>query len=512
MRKLSFLTLLVLVACVTVRRIDIEPVDPSGDPVMPVVVESPVKVHLLDGSTVMFPKGMAVHDGRVTGHGFEYDLTLENATPVTWIDLEDVAAMESYQDAVNTGATVAATTVTTVAGGYAALGLLKAIFGSCPTTYSLTPAGTILEAESFSYSIAPGFEARDVDRLGIESNGQRSITLEMRNEALETHYIDHVELVEVVHGPDEQAYPDAEGRPVIVGKLIPAAAVVDRDGASVAGVTGSVDGDAWQSTTERLQRVSGEDMDDYLDVEFELPASGADRALVLRLRNSLLNTVLLYDVMLKGQGYRALDWMGRDLDRLGPKFRLARWYRKQMGLRVYIHERGRYRHLATLPDTGPIAWKEVAIPLGRVAGDRIRLRLSSVADNWRIDRIALATTSETGKARMVPVRSARGAGGEPLPAVREHLQRADDDYVITRPGEYMQLHFDVGDAGEGGHRTWFLAAEGYYIEWMRPEWLEHSAATAFVPGDTAILSALDLWQRRRDDYRALFESTKVPVR
>jgi len=336
--------------------------------------------------------------------------------------------------------------------------------------------------------------------------------LEMRNEALETHYIDHVELLEVAHGPNEQVYPDAQGRPVVVGALLPAASVTDRDGASVAGFTGAVDGNAWQSTAERLQRVSGENLNDYLDVEFEVPRSGADPALVLRLRNSLLNTVLLYDVMLKGQGYRALDWMGQDLDRLGPKFRLARWYRQHMGLHVYIHERGRYRRLATLPDSGPIAWKEVAIPLGRVAGDRVRLRLSSVADNWRIDRIALAATWEPGKARPVPVGSVRGADGALLPEVRDHLQRADDDYVITRPGEYMVLQFDAGDPRAGSRRTWFLAAEGYYIEWMRPEWLGHSTTTAFVPDDSALLTALDLWRERRDRYRQLFESTRVPVR
>jgi hypothetical protein len=512
MRKLLLLALLVPVSCVTVRQIEIKPVEPDEDSTSPVVVESPVKVHLVDGSTVMFPEGMRVDAGRVKGHGFKYDLTLQETTPVTEIDLENIAAMESYQDGVNTGATVAATTVTTVAGGYAALGLLKAVFGSCPTTYSVTPAGTILEAESFSYSIAPGFEARDVDRLGIESHGQTSIILEMRNEALETHYINHVELLEVAHGPQEQVYPDQQGRPVVVGELIPASAVVDRDGVRVAGITDAADGNAWQSTVERLQRVSREDLQDYLDIEFDVPESDERRALVLRLRNSLLNTVLLYEVILKGQGFRALDWMGQDLDRPGPKFRLARWYRKRMGLHISVWDRDRYRHVATLPDTGPIAWKDVAIPLGRVAGGRVKLRLSSVADNWRIDRIALAAASESGEPRAVPVTSARSADGQTLPAVRDNLQRADDDYVITRPGEYMQLQFDVRNPQDGAHRTWFLAAEGYYIEWMRPEWLKTTGATAFVPDDAAVLAALGLWEQRRDEFRQLFESTKVPVR
>jgi hypothetical protein len=134
MRKYLVLILFLLAACVSVRKISILPVDSEADPDPPVLVESPVKAHLVDGSTVMFPNGVTIDDKKVTGDGFEYDLTLDKSEPVTEIDFDRIAAMESFSDDVNKGASVAATTVTTVAGGYAALGLAKLIFGSCPTT------------------------------------------------------------------------------------------------------------------------------------------------------------------------------------------------------------------------------------------------------------------------------------------------------------------------------------------------------------------------------------------
>jgi hypothetical protein len=183
-----------------------------------------------------------------------------------------------------------------------------------------------------------------------------------------------------------------------------------------------------------------------------------------------------------------------------------------MGLHVSLWDGDGYRHLATLGDTGPIAWKDVAIPLGRLSGGHVKLRLSSIADNWRIDHVALATASRSGNARVIPVASVRGADGQALPLIREKLQRADDEYVVTRPGEYMRLQFDVGGSREGAQRTWLLAAEGYYIEWMRAGWLETASATAFVPDAAAILTALELWAQRRDELRELFESTKVPIR
>lgn len=512
MRNYLLLACVILVSCVTVRHIDINSVEPSDDSAETITVETPVKAHLTDGATVMFPKGVTVGDNKVRGQGLRYDITLTTSEPVTEIDLETVAAMESYQDVVNTGATVAASTVTTVAGGYAAIGLLKIMFGSCPTTYSLEAGEPILEAESFSYSIAPGFEARDIDRLGIRSTGQEVISLEMRNEALETHYINHVELLEVMHSENEFVYPDARGRPVVVAAPAISRSIVDQEANQITGIFDAADGIAWSTTAERLQRVSAEDMHDHLYLEFDAPASGKTPALVLRLRNSLLNTVLLYEVMLRGQGFRALDWMASDLDRLGPKYALATWYQKNMGMDIAIWDRGRYRSVTTLADTGPIAWNEIAIPLPQLGGDKVRVRLSFIADNWRIDQVTLASVVAKPRARRIPLEEARSGNGEMLADVPSSLRAADENYVVTRPGESMVLNFHVGAPQEATQRTWFLAAEGYYIEWMRKDWLTTTNAQPFVPNDEAILAALELWEPRREDFRRQFEATRINVR
>ena len=503
-----------LVSCVvTVRHIAITPVEPGEDAELPITVDLPVKAHLNDGSTIMFPKGVTVDEDSVNGEGFKYDITLENSEPVTEVDLQDLAAMESYQDVVNTGATVAASTVTTVGGGMAGVMLFKAVFGSCPTTYSLDGEIPVLEAESFSYSIAPGFEARDVDRLGITDTGQSAIELEIRNEALETHYIDQVELLELVHGKDESVYPDHKGRPVVVADLRAPNHAVDRSGRRVDEIVAAADGNAWRSTTEQLRQVSAEDMEEYVDLEFNNPNAADEVALVLRLRNSLLNTVLLYDVMLSGQGYRALDWMGGDLDRLWPKFQLARWYQQKMGMRISVWERGRYRNVATLADTGPIAWNEVAISLPAPKQSKtIKVRLSFIADNWRIDQVALATKTRRGQPRVIPVSAVHSASGHQHPQAESNLRAADDTYVVTKPAEYLRMRFDIGNPEDNLQRTWFLAAEGYYIEWMRKEWLETTSAATFTPNDEALLTALTLWESRRDELRQQFESTKIPVR
>ena len=389
------------------------------------------------------------------------------------------------------------------------------IFGSCPTIYSLEGVEPLLEAESFSYSIAPGFEVRDVDRLGIDPGAGDSVELEVRNEALETHYINHIELMEVVHSDAESVFPDPKGRPIIVGSLRAPDVVIDRSGRRIDGIVGAADGKAWRTDEVRLQNVSTDDMEDYIDLEFEMPTAGREAALVLRLRNSLLNTVFFIH-MLKGQGFRALDWMSDDPKRLGEKYQLRRWYRKRMGMRVAIWDQGRYRQVATIAETGPIAWTELAIPLPAANGEKLQIRLSFVADNWRIDHLALATTVRHAKARKIPITQVTSAAGDELSQARRNLHAADAAYVITKPGEYIRLRFDVGDAPEDLKRTYFFAAEGYYIEWMRKNWLQTASAPALVPNDAALqaslLTALRLWKPQREEFRKQFESTRINVR
>jgi hypothetical protein len=509
MRLFLSLLAVVLTASCVFHRVDVQPVEVPAD--APLTIESPVKAHLRDGSTVVFANGIRVQSGTITGDGRMYDLALATSTRISSIAVADVAAMESFQTPVRQAETAAGTAVAGTGLVFGGLFLAKALFGSCPTTYSLAGSEPVLEAESFSYSIAPAFEARDVDRLGVQPVGD-SVVLELRNEALETHYINELALLEINHAVDEIVYPDPRGRALVVGSVVSPAYAIDSSARNVTDVLARADGTAWRAPDERLRRVADDDFEDYVDLEFELPQETREAALILRLRNSLLNTVLLYDVMLKGQGWQALDWMGRDLDRFPDRLRLGYWYRERMGMRISVWEHGRFRQVARLPDTGPIAWQEVALPVPVTKGATLKVRLSYVADNWRIDWVGAAANVRTASQRRIAVRDVQLPSGDELPQAADYLRDADDAYLLTKPGDRLTLRFDVGPAPPDVRRTYFLDATGYYIEWMRNEWLQTTTAAAFRPSDGALLEALSLWGTRRDSFREQFEATRINVR
>jgi hypothetical protein len=509
---LTGLLLLVLSACVVlVRQVEVESVSPGASGTE---VRSPVKAHLLDGSTIVYREGVTVGTDSVYGQGARYDLRLNPRGTVERLPLDSVVGMENFRAGINAPASALLTVGATALGVVAASGLMVAIFGSCPTIYSDSAGTFVLEAESFSYSIAPLFETRDVDRLGVRAGADGEVWLEIRNEALETHYLNHLELLAVKHDPDEIVVPDAGTHPLALRGLRAPSSAMDRMGRNVQAAIATADAEVYASAPQLLSDARVGDMRDHLDLVFPAPPPGTDSAaVVLRLRNSLLTTVLLYDVMLGSAGAQALDWLGSDIEQVGNALELGQWYNRHMGLRILVWENGAYRQVARVPDSGPIAWKEVAAMVPVPAGDSLRIRLSFVTDSWRIDRVMLAAEARRPSVRTIPAARVTGADGQPDPGVLPHIQAPDEQYLETRPGQRFTLHFDTGIHPGDGEHTFLLASQGYYTEWIRQGWIrEAREEQRFRPSDEMLFTALERWRSRRDSFESDFYNTRIPVR
>ena len=125
----------------------------------------PTKVHLTDGSVILFSDGFTFARDTLAGRGERYSLVRGESFLGNWwsIPIDSVVGLEYYRyglpGARQLGSFLLGTTVTAEVG-LAAIIVLKAIFGSCPTVYTLSDTGVTLEAECFSYSIGRMFEKR----------------------------------------------------------------------------------------------------------------------------------------------------------------------------------------------------------------------------------------------------------------------------------------------------------------------------------------------------------------
>src|SRR5205085_10480037 len=115
-------------ACVVIsHRVDVQKIDPHKD----VEVKTPVKAHLNDGSTVVYPDGVKISGGMLRGNGVMDDITLTQHKPVQLISLENVAGIEAFRTKTNTAQSIVFSALASAGGVAAGAALAVAIFGSC---------------------------------------------------------------------------------------------------------------------------------------------------------------------------------------------------------------------------------------------------------------------------------------------------------------------------------------------------------------------------------------------
>ncbi len=330
---------------------------------------------------------------------------------------------------------------------------------------------------------------------------------------METHYINHLQLFEVPHAADEFVLPDTRGRLVVVRGVRTPADIADRTGQDLRAMLAAADNSFYKTERRGIDSATVDDLNDWIDMTAAVPDGEDSATLVFRLRNSLLSTTLLYDVMLGPAGARAIDWLGSGLARISTAVELGRWHECRAGLHISVWCDGAYRELARIPDSGPISWHDVAAVIPAQKGEKsLRIRLSFFADHWRIDHVGVASAVRESTPRVIQISEVTGSGGRRENTARESMSAPDDHYLQTNPGERFFADFDVGPDPAGRSRTFLLSSQGYYTEWIRGTWIQTmSAKEPFTPTDQALLVALRQWAATRESFEERFLKNRVPV-
>ena len=512
---------LLAAACVVVSTTTSrEPVEASS--MTDTEVTSPIRAHLVDGSMILFSGGFTLRESQVRGTGQRFDVSRQQSTASDGIPLDSVIGFEVYQRRVNPLRTLVYGASSLVASVVSITTAAVVLFGSCPTIYGDSSGIATLQAESFSYSISPLLAKRDVDRMTVRPDSAGVVRLAVRNEALETHHLDHMEIIEVRHRPGEVALPSPRGGAIAVSELEAAASTTDRSGRNVSRAVAREDGDYFSTNEQFLDRaIAGGPTDDHLTIAFRKRPGVDSVALVLRARSSLLTTSVLYEHLMGRQGALALDWMGGDLQGIAGLAALASWYGSNFGMRVEVQDGAAWRSVIRLMDFGPTAWRQVGVvvPAVRGADDSVRIRLTFAADAFRIDHLTVAHGVRRVEQRRIPIARAIDAEGALRTDIVRMLSAADDYEVEAGPGAQIWLEFNAAPAnGErapatsASSRTFFFAAQGYYVEWLRPAWMKDAGQrTPFSPSTTSMRDLLLSWKGGRDSLEALFFTRRVPI-
>lgn len=429
--------------------------------------KSPVlKAHLKDGRVFVFSRWVVNEQARVvTGFGQVLDIA-RRAGPSGTLDvpLDAVALFETNEPIRSSDALAGMTVVTGASLVVTGLCLAnpKSCFGSCPTFYVSDGERPVLQAEGFSDSIAPTLEATDIDSLFRARPTSRTLTVRMTNEALETHVVKDVEVLTVARPPGTRVfYAGGDGFYVATGLHSP-----DRCMANEGPCTEAVRAFDGQ---ERFSLADGRNLAAREEVTLQFDTPGAGRAgLVLAVRQTLMTTFLLYQALayLGTEATAALSELERDPS---LRTRVEETHHVLGGIEVETRSgTGAWQRVGEVFETGPIATDVhlVLLPSSwSTSGGPVQVRLKMARGNWRIDWVALANLG----ARTPPsYLRAQTIVGETDAGRKVTVQPGQT--MVTLPGDRYDLTFELPEHPD--QYELFLSSRGYYLEWIRQQWLE----------------------------------------
>ena len=412
-----------------------------------------LKVHAKDGQLYILSDWRVDEAARqISGRGERLNVareTLETG-PLT-VSLDDVALIET--NVVQRSPAVAALAVVTgISAAVTALCIAdpKACFGSCPTFYVDGAEGAI-HAEGFSSSIAPSLEARDVDALySARPGADGAVIVTMKNEALETHVVRHVKLLAAARPAGGRVLTTLEGefREATDARALEACDAEEGDCRSL---VHAYDG------SERFSVADGEDLARRETIDLQLPRVEGPRGLVIASRQTLASTYLFYQSLAyfgrsAGSAIAALERGDRTIGNA-----LERLQQVTGGIQVAMEtDDGIWISVGEVREMGPLASDVLVVPLPRHGTGRVRLQLAR--GHWRLDYLASVRLGPRVQPAVIEPASVRDAAGWPI-------QRG---LLTTLPGDAYTYAFHVPG---GPAQELFLDSRGYYLEWMREEWL-----------------------------------------
>ncbi|MFC1595431.1 hypothetical protein ACFL3X_00780 [Gemmatimonadota bacterium] len=492
---------------------------------MGIVIEQPTKAYLHGTTCLLFPDGFVVEDNAIRGLSQRFDLDDADERLITReVSLDSIALMTSYELESSPSMVLGSIMVGVFGGILTPLSIYclacpKCCFGSCPTVHIDSGFGYEMIAELFSSNISRYHQDNDIDLLSDAIIDNDIYEIRLTNEALETHYINQLSLAAVRHPAGTSVFATSDNQPVIFQSLSTPSAAENRIGTDVLFQIRDKDDGWYRSDSTMVEQIKEGMLSDWIDLTLPVPAGSSAVNLVVRMRNTLMGTILFYDLVLASQGIEALNWIERINSDEQYSDQFYRMYDRFSGIEVQLYEDGLWQTQARITDTGPIAWSEraVQIPVRSDHDEEMTVRLQFFPDYFMIDTVFFDVVSDaTIPADVAWVRPSRilDYSGAERNDILNLIEEIDDTFLITEPGEEYRLLYEITPAPDEMTAV-FLKSAGYYTEWLRGDWITNEP-TAYqfnlLKLNETIQALADSWLENRALMERTFFQSKIPVR
>ncbi len=440
---------------------------------LPTVEDHIIKIHQKDGGLYILKEWTYDSANKVvTGYGLRYSpnrklLEKRSGTSDQYrISYADISLIETNKIEHDSGNLLA---ISIIGVPFAIVSIIcltdpKACFGSCPTFYARKNGDWKMMAEGFSSSISSAFEKTDVDMLyGIDQNADE-VNIKLTNEALETHVIRYVDLLAFPEEPGEMVFATEEGEFYrTTGTQVPSSCMADEG--DITPLIQAVDQQERYSLADENNLAEREE----IIMRFAAPKQG-ESGLLISSRQSLLTTFLFYQLIaFSGKHYG--DMVSKVENQNKPlSRRIARMWDKLGGIEVFIQTNGRWEKVDEINEMGPIASDTHLVKLPAVQQDSIVVKLRQTKGLWRLDYLAL--TQLVGPETPIRIEPAQVTSNDSICTDVLRTLHNSHEPLITLPGDQYEISYQL--PGDCNYQL-FLETKGYYLEWMRENWLQEEA-------------------------------------
>ncbi|WP_439481366.1 hypothetical protein [Cyclobacterium plantarum] len=338
----------------------------------------------------------------------------------------------------------------------------KACFGSCPTFYVSGLDVPNLVGEGFSSSISKSLEDTDIDLIDLNMEEGAPLQLIVKNEALETHLINKVNLLSLNKNDENRVFQSSNGDFHEV-KDIENPLKTTYHSQLITDFVAAKDEKEWFSLADTFNLLKKE----TLFLEFSNP--GVSSGLIIEKRQTLMTTFLFYH-FLSLMGNASSHYLAEmETSEPGLSKKVRAFQELLGGIEVfYLNDNGKWILLDEISEDGPIVTDShlVILPLLKMPVLNIKLELNQGL--WRINTLNLAVLAGKVEPEVhFPLQVKNNATNETDTIALDKL--LSDGYLVTFPGEAYTLDYGINYQKD---KEYFVESKGYYIEWMREEWLK----------------------------------------
>lgn len=350
----------------------------------------------------------------------------------------------------------------------------KSCFGSCPTFY--VEGNDDLRkcnAEGFSHAITPSLKSTDLDALQYTSPGEH-FELTVKNEALETHVIDKIELLAIPKSPNHQVLQSNDGFYECTLGISPSTAHAQSK--DIKSYITAIDNKEYFSVTDSTDLFTQQE----LIIEFD-KLDQHKKGLVLNFRQSLITTFLLYNT-LSLLGDEATDFIAlyERNKKVGSAFFDPILEKSYIKIHYWNVDKNKWQYIKDVYEIGPIAKNKILVNLPNEinSASTLKIKLTMPKGHWRIDYVGISNiVREVKPLSLFPEEVI--FNNHVNHVAKQSIGNIDNNNMISLPGDHAILKYDLPCIQDGTDYELFVSATGYYLEWMRKEWLQDKNIDSF---------------------------------